>query len=240
MINLDDNRKRPPLEEETSSFVEAIRKFKQSFEIDIPNQHKVLYDELAKAGWYIDYNLEPKTLADLILLDYEKMSYLDQHLIDYFQKQSSLISKKIQRLYPDRKKFINSAFKAHKRKEYELSIPVFLAQIDGICYELIEKDFFSISPRSEKNKEQPKHWIVNQQFDNFKSSILEPLTKNEYLSVQIKNRHKYPFALNRNEVLHGRCIDYATKLNSLKAVSLLNYISVIVADIKFDRGITWD
>ena len=94
MSNLDDNKKWSPLEEETSSFVETIKKFKQSFEIDIPNQHKVLYDELAKTGWYIDYNLAPKTLAGLILLDYEKMSYLDKYLIDYFQKQSSSISKK--------------------------------------------------------------------------------------------------------------------------------------------------
>ena len=183
MSNLDDNTKNSPFENAKLSLVEAIEKLKQSFEIDIPNQHSVLYDELAKSGWYIDYNLAPKTLANLILLDYEKMSYLDQYLMDYFRKQSSPISKKIQRLYPNRKKSVNSAFKAHKRKEYELSILGFLAQIDGICYDLIEKDFLSISQKSEKNREQPKHWIIDQQFDNFKSSILEPLTKktNTYL-----------------------------------------------------------
>lgn len=120
-----------------------------------------------------------------------------------------------------------------------MSIPVFIAQTDGLCYDLIQKDLFSISPKSEKHKEQPKHWVIEQQFDNFKSSILEPLIKNEYLSVQIKNRHLYPFALNRNEILHGRNINYATEVNSLKAISLLNYISIIVADIKFDREITW-
>jgi len=239
MDNLKDSIENSSFDKETNSFIETIKKFKQAFEVDLPNQYKVLFDELAIAGWYIDYSLAPQTLANLILLDYENKSNLNQYLIHYFRKETNSICKKIQKLYPIRKKIITSAFKAHKRKEYELSIPVFLAQIDGICYDLIEKDFFSISPRSERHKEQPKHWVTDQQFNNFKSSILEPLTKNDYLSVQIKNRHLYPFALNRNEVLHGRSIDYATETNSLKAISLLNYISVIVADIKYDRDITW-
>jgi len=65
------------------------------------------------------------------------MSYLDNYLTNYFKKEYTSISKKVQGLYPERKKIISSAFKAHKRQEYELSIPVFIAQIDGLCYDLI-------------------------------------------------------------------------------------------------------
>lgn len=219
-----------------NSFIETIKVLKQGFEIDIPNQYRIVYDELAKAGWYIDYHLAPKTLADLMLLDYTNMTYLDYHLTDYFRKKVKTIHRKIQKLYPDRRKIIDCAFRTHKRKEYELSIPIFLIQVDGICFDLIQKDFFSVSnPKREKNKELPKHWVLEQQFNNFQNSVLEPLYKNEYPSVRIDRKDLYPFALNRNAILHGRDISYATERNSLKAISLLNYISIIVANIKYER-----
>ncbi len=53
MSNTDDNSERLSSDENINLFIATIKKLKQSFEIDIPNQCRILYDELAKAGWYI-------------------------------------------------------------------------------------------------------------------------------------------------------------------------------------------
>ena len=85
MGNLDNNLEKLVSDPAINSLIETVKNLKQDFEIELPNQYRLLYDELAKVGWYIDYNLAPRTIADLILLDPKDMSYLDHYLINYFK-----------------------------------------------------------------------------------------------------------------------------------------------------------
>lgn len=222
-----------------NDFFKTLTLLKNHFEVTLPAQYKVLNDELAKVGWHLDYDMAPKTVSEIFLLDLKECSYLNDFMVKYYRNSWKTIANSIQKLYPERRNFIELAFTSHKRKEYELSIPAFIIQSEGICYDLTDKDLFSIGPMSEKRKEQPKHWVQEQQLPAFKSSFLEPLANNKYSSQQIKNRNIYPHSLNRNEILHGRSLTYPTELNSYKAISLLNYIAIVVADIKFNRPITW-
>ncbi len=223
--------------------LESMQSLKQLFEKDLPNQYKVLLDELALAGWYIDYGLALPTLAELLLLDYHNKTYLDSYLTKYYKTKIKGLSKNIVSSYPTRKNILEAAFKAHSNKIYELSIPIMLGQIDGICYDLIEKDLFS-KGRRKKNESIPsnipQHWVEELQIDNFRISFLEPLRNNKYLAANFDESREYPHALNRNKILHGRDLEYANEKNSYKAISLLNYITTIVTDIKRNDGsMTW-
>lgn len=53
--------------------------------------------------------------------------------MEYFRGRAVEITSTLKTAFPPRAKIIESAFAAHARGEYELCIPVFFAQADGIC-----------------------------------------------------------------------------------------------------------
>ncbi len=57
--------------------------------------------------------------------------------------------------------------------------------------------------------------------------ILTPINDSTLINEHFDNLKKYPVRLNRHEILHGVDINYGTKLNSLKIISLVNYIDDI-------------
>jgi hypothetical protein len=230
-IVMFDKNKKEYTKEDAVLFNNTILNLKKAFDKDLPTQYKILLDELALAGWFIDYDVAPKTLAALLAIDYKNKLQLDLFLVKYYKQKLGAIKKNIITNHPERKIIIKSAFKAHSRKEFELSIPVFLSQIDGICYDLIQKDIFSRG-RGKSKDNLPKNWIEKLKIDNLRLSFLEPLRNNTYLSVPIIESKNYPHILSRNLILHGRDLNYATEKNSCKAISLLNYVAVIVSDIK--------
>jgi hypothetical protein len=87
-------------------------------------------------GWY-----DP--LEDVLLL-VEKLSIappdkLDEIMVQYYREKLNSIENELVRCYPKRSKPIEAAFNAHKNlgeMGYFLSIPVFMAQIDGILAEI--------------------------------------------------------------------------------------------------------
>jgi hypothetical protein len=219
-----------------------MKKLKQSFEVDLPKQYKLLLNELSLSGWYIDYNLPLQSLAYLLSLDYKNKTLLDKYLMNHFSKKTLAIKNFANKNITNRRHIINSAFNAHSKKQYELSIPVFLSQIDGICYDLIEKDIFSRGRRNRRGKKEniPKEWVRKLDRNNLTISLLEQINNNEYISADFSTAKQFPFVLNRNLILHGRITDYCTRKNSLKVISLLNYIITIVSDIKRNDGnLSW-
>lgn len=120
---------------------------------------------------------------------------------------------------------LESAFNAHKRKEYALSIPVFLIQADGICYDLINKQLYSTKDKVSVLTGYAKTITA----DTFRSILLYPLTQPIPISASAKVRAEDFNDLNRHQVIHGEVTNYNTELNSLKTVSLLNYVSYVLS-----------
>lgn len=120
--------------------------------------------------------------------------------------------------FPERRRILQKAFKAHDVGDYELSVPVFLAQADGIAKKNFGRSILSRKKRSEMRGEIAG--IASQGLDeSLLSLVLEdlPLTENT-------DSTKYHAGdLNRHAVLHGLNTKYATKLNSFKAISFLQY-----------------
>jgi len=64
----------------------------------------------------------------------------------------------------------------------------------------------------------------------FEEALLEPLMTKGGVSATDTELGQYPDSLHRHQILHGKDTNYATKTNSLKAISLVGYMGGLVKD----------
>jgi hypothetical protein len=110
---------------------------------DMPPRLQSALITLGESGWYLDGELGLSDLWELeeLLLAGEAAkvdSMLTQHYEDRLQNIEDLLVKAL----PNREKILRAAFAAHRRGEFELSVPVLLAQSDGACLDLTGYYFF--------------------------------------------------------------------------------------------------
>jgi len=135
--------------------------------------------------------------------------------------------------YPNRKNVLESAFNAHDRGEYNLSIPVFLAQADGIGTQLLS----GISPFSRKTSSTPRILVTAEEINRLSAqvdtTIIEPLGLPLGMTARSNSSERllHPHLYNRHEVLHGISVDYGNKINSLKAISILGHLATVFYDV---------
>jgi hypothetical protein len=197
-------------------------------------EHKLFSLMLSDEGWYIDYGTAIRTLSGLYIHQITTNSeVLDTFMIKFYKKKLRKISRFFRKNHPQRYLIIKKALQAHRRGDFELSIPVILTQIEGLFYDLTDKEIFS-KGRGKLKENTAKTWVNSKENDTiaFMLAILEPLRENDNLSASFKDSEKFPNALNRNKILHGRDINYPNELNSYKAISLLTFIGTIVYDIE--------
>lgn len=180
---------------------------------------------LGQHGWYVSLEMPmsmPMKMVKRLL--HGEMEVVDDIMCKFLELKLESIEKFICDQYPKRTNVIKSAFFAHKIKEYNLSIPVFLAQADGICCDSTGYQLYS------KIKKIPKTSQFVEQFttDSFIASILEPLRVPMPISANPNERNQKEITFNRHQILHGEVFDYGTEINSYKAISLLNYLCSIL------------
>ena len=199
---------------------------KNSFQ-ELPNHIQEALLLLGENGWYLDLEMPLPTLWRLRdILDEGNLLKAENTLVKYFESRLSEIEKSILKKFPSRKHLLKAAFNAHRRKEYCLSIPLFLAQTDGICKEVIRQYLFMKSNR----KPQTAIYVNQITNDTFMAAILSPLAETLPINASENERPRNFNGLNRHMVLHGESLDYGSKVNSLKAISLINYV-IFVTDI---------
>jgi hypothetical protein len=206
--------------------IESIRTSMPKMLVDIEQALIIL----AEKGWYTPVFGEVPAfivgLAHDILNGKEKR--VDRTLIKMYKDREEELVADMVRKFPHRRQPIKAAFKAHYQKEYYLSIPVFLAQIEGIFNELVEQRFFKI--RKGKGEPFAKQALEMLSKDGFSKAAIGPLLRlNEVNRPQVPNN---PSGLNRHDVLHGDSNDYGNEINSYKTLSLLVYISDTVYFLK--------
>jgi len=83
-----------------------------------------------------------------------------------------------------------------------------------------------------KSNRKPQTAIYVDQItnDTFMAAILSPLAEILPINASENERPRNFNGLNRHMVLHGESLDYGSKVNSLKAISLINYV-IFVTDI---------
>ncbi len=200
----------------------AFEQLQKSF-CELPSRTQKALLLLGTHGWYLDLNMPGFWKLEKAFSE-GNVKEAEDALVEYFESRVGEIEESISKRFPSREKLIRSAFKAHRRQEYELSIPVFLAQTDGICKEVTKQYLF----RKQNQKRQIAIYIEQIAADTFRAALLSPLSKTLPIWASEYERAEGFNELNRHMVLHGESLDYGNKVNSLKAISLVNYVAHVL------------
>ena len=192
---------------------------------ELPDETKATLLLLGENGWYLDLDM---SLPQLHEIEKELLSKnvadVDQFLMDYYDDNLDSIEKNICTLFPKRALILSKAFSAHRNGDYELSVPVLIAQSDGICKEEINYCIFT----KKDKKPELAQYVESLAADDFQRALMAPLTEILPIMKSEKDRGASFTELNRHMVLHGESCDYGTKLFSSKAISLVNYIANVL------------
>ena len=184
---------------------------------------------LARHGWYFDDGMDFTTLWELrdALLNGD-IGVAESQLCQYFEARVDSIESHAVGAFPERSHLIRSALTAHRDGSYDLSIPVLLAQIDGICKDTTDGYYFMKSGA----RPQTAAYVEAQTAGTWTKVMLSPLAEALPISMSANQRGDDFSGLNRHQVLHGESLDYGTKANGLKALSLLSYVSCVLGEVR--------
>ena len=176
---------------------------------------------MSQSGWYLDLEMgmsEPWRFKQAV--DSGREADAEAEMVEHFEARAAGIHGELIQAYPRRREIFDAAFDAHLRGQYLVSIPVLLAQVDGICFDLANAHFFM-------GRERSKVAAHAMQFagSQIARAFLAPLESEMTIALSEKARPPGFTGFNRHMVIHGESVDYGTKENSLRAISLLNYIS---------------
>ncbi len=186
---------------------------------------------LGMHGWLLAPDLSlPEVAALADMFTRQDTGAADSALMDYYRVRLPRITADVISWYPSRAKELASAFAAHERSEYVLSVPVFLAQANGICLECFGVRLYS------RNKGAPltaaKIDARRLADDVIVASVLHAMMIPQPISASAGELAHHPKALNRHEVLHGTSVDYGNEINGWKAVSWLYYVAWVLREYK--------
>lgn len=87
-----------------------------------------------------------------------------------------------------------------------------------------------------KKDKKPRTALYVEQIasETYRAALLSPLAQSLPISASEKERRADFSGLNRHTVLHGESVDYGTKENSLRAISLINYVAHVL-DFERDK-----
>ncbi len=198
-------------------------------------------------GWYPDYlNMPFSDLADLgeQLRSGEPAAH--EAAAQYYRDRLPTIETELRQCWPPREVPLHEGFEAHRQKLFYCSIPVFLAQADGIARDWIANEKLnSLYSRSKLRR------ALRRRIDRFLKAaecsplerelkgayalaLITPLTEATKINVSRNERAKFERSrgFNRNLVIHGEDQTYGSEENSLRAVSFLYFVSTVVRQLR--------
>lgn len=179
--------------------------------------------KLAEYGWYINYHFVPVTIVRAAgLINETSTVEIDRFMINEINPKLSLIESKLIARHPTRQLVLEAGFRAHRMGEYYLSIPVFLAQADGICYDHTTFKFF-LDKKRKKYIPQVAEWAETKVLLAFHKALASALKDKGAFQLHYSSPNK--IGITRHSILHGESVDYGNEINSLKAISLIAYLS---------------
>jgi hypothetical protein len=218
----------PIVSQMQSTFAEALKGFDLRASAEGFKRYEAAFGEqlriLAQNGWYISWRHTP--LASIFPF---AALFRDGHteeghrrLCSHFAECLTAVESSLASEFPRRAAILKKAFEAHGRGDYELSIPVFLSQADGISKEVFGASIYS---RRKSNVDSRRDFIATIAEQRMERDFLEVALILTPLNASERDRALLQDALNRHEILHGVNTSYASTANSLKAVSWLQYVA---------------
>ncbi|NYE29203.1 hypothetical protein HDE78_002161 [Rhodanobacter sp. K2T2] len=192
---------------------------------------------MANAGWYLDLEMGMSDIARFKrVVDDEGAATAEAFMATHFEERLSGIRDSLNEKFPHRKPFFDSAFGAVERGEHLLAIPVLLMQTDGISKDVANEYFFV---RARKGQARPgvADFLLKQAESDLAEAFLCMFEELRPIGLSEKEREPGFSGLNRHMVMHGEDLAYGTKVNSLKAVSLLNCVAqVLTGELRDDES----
>lgn len=212
--------------EQNPKFFEQLHRFADELK-HLPERQREACKTAAEHGWYMN-GKTPASMRHVVL---EDKDVLDRYMIDHLEEDWSEITDSILSTHPYRREILECAFQLHTEGRYLASIPLMLAQADGICAQALGAHFFT-----DHEKREEKLVEMAADTDSFTGILLETLGLRTQFSAGISkySAPKKALAPNRNGILHGshRHLDYGTKINSLKTFSFLAFVTFILHEAK--------
>lgn len=193
------------------------------------HETKVTVAWLAENGWFPNW-------YTFNYSDFEQYKTIDDFMIHQIDSSWEGLTEKILELSPQRAHILKMAFQLHKEENYIASIPLLLAQSDGICSEEFTHFFSKDALTGRRASDEIIHQAENNELVvNFISEVLlEPFKVDLQLSKGSSRHSKADKAKgpNRHGILHGsrKHLDYGSKVNGYKAFSFLAFIVYTTKD----------
>ena len=201
-----------------------------------PERTRNSLETMARAGWFLVGTMPPTCAFEVAnaILD-GKDEDADALMCGYCEASFDEILAEIEPRFPQRLQIIRKALAAHSRQDYELSVPVLLAQADGMAAEILGAGLYSKTRPTRRAEPVPAlrpaiearlesldwatKWVYGAAFD----PLLRLLPLAVRSSADVRGT-----MLNRHAVLHGETCDYATRKSSCQAISLVSYVNLVV------------
>jgi hypothetical protein len=190
-----------------------------------PAQLKRLTEEIALLGWFPTGESYIHGIADAHAAGRKA---LNEYMIKEIECDYHAIKRNLIGAHGNRSKILECAFALHESENWNASIPLFLAQTEGIFCENMGVFLFSEHERRKQVMQERFQDKANQYMPYLYAPF--ELQNLQYSSgISSSSQAKKLNGPNRNGILHGsrKHLDYGTKENSYKCISLLSYISMI-------------
>ncbi|TCG09234.1 hypothetical protein BZM27_06880 [Paraburkholderia steynii] len=221
-------------------WAEAIRRVQE-----LPSKSKAAMTLAAANGWFFGWSDSLQGVMELVeRLDADRPAEIDEVLMQYYRDNLQFFSDEMVRRHPDRALVIKAAISAHQTlgtDGYCLSIPVFIAQADGLLTEITDvKSAFMRAARGGPELQASAALREQLAADPESLDLIHPLLALHDLdfmkSADARKKAAQASggaftALNRHQVMHGESWNYGTEINSLKAFSLLAFVGTHLPEI---------
>jgi hypothetical protein len=163
-------------------------------------------------------------------------SILEQTIMELVEERLDGIEEDLLASHAKRANIIREIFALHLEGRYFASIPMALAQADGMCKDFFftrTKDgtkrsigFFDIGQKQGMKRPQAISKSLEPEPDSVLNILSSQLAKEdrnahplmEYRTTKLSD-------LNRHAIMHGESVDYASKVNSAKSILLLDFVN---------------
>lgn len=190
----------------------------------LPQNIRDFSEESAAKGWFFTSESFMANMKDAYDEGQEK---LDSYMIEEIDFNYIKIKKTLLQNHQNREHILSVAFDLHEKSNWIACIPILLSQTEGIFSENVGSLLFS---ETDKRKQKL--------LDRFKDKANEymPFLYTPFVSktqfsagISASSNSKKKNGPNRNGILHGsrQHLDYGTKINSYKCISLLSYVSMV-------------
>ncbi|MBC7000306.1 hypothetical protein [Cytophaga sp. FL35] len=206
-----DNIISPELQKTLAKLSDVLKRFKREYpdEMDmIFKDHDQLF---AEYGWYIYNGCTVEQVLIILKLFNQSESELAQETIkEIFHENLDEIESDLTRIISESSHIIKEAFICHNRQLYYASTILFLSLADGLANgKLFTKSYFD-----KIKKKNNTHFL------------LDIFTDKNPVNQKFNPKSSPKSELMRHGIMHGISNQYGNETNSLKALSLLHYISI--------------